>query len=61
MMTLRQFLDAIAPKLSQDEEVFAIGLTGVAEEFFGSDVVRDFRGKSVLSTESAQLLFGAAQ
>ena len=55
-ITLNQLTDAVAPKLSQQDELFALGLADAATEFFGEEVGNFVRGESVLSTKSAELL-----
>jgi len=54
--TIKQLTDAVAPKLSQDDELFALGLADAAEEFFGEGVGDFVRGESVLSTKSIEIL-----
>lgn len=59
VLTLKEFTDAIAPKLDQDEEVFAIGLAEGAEEFFGKEVADLIKGERVLSPQTIQLALQA--
>merc|ERR1712003_564623 len=54
--TLQQLTDAVAPKLNQDNELFALGLADAAEEFFGEGMGDFVRGESVFSTESIEIL-----
>lgn len=61
LLTIDEFTDLIAPKLSQDEELFGLGLTDAAGEIFGDNVAEFLRGESVLSTKSAELLLGVAR
>ena len=56
--TIKQLTDAVAPKLSQDDELFALGLADAAQEFFGEGVGDFVRGESVLSTKSIEILLG---
>jgi aarF domain-containing kinase len=55
MLTLRQFTDAIAPKLDQNDELFALGLADAATEFFGEEFGSFIKGESVFSTRTAEL------
>lgn len=57
--TLKDFVDVAAPRLTQDEEVFAIGLSGAAKEFFGDEVANFLKGESIFSTQTAELLLAA--
>lgn len=54
--TIKQLVDAVAPKLSQDDELFALGLADAAQEFFGESMGDFVRGESVFSTESIEIL-----
>ena len=58
-LTIKEFTDKIAPKLSQDEELFGLGLADAAGELFGEDVAGFVRGESVISAKSAELILGA--
>jgi hypothetical protein len=58
-MTLRELMDLAAPRLSQDEEIFAIGLAEGAQEFLGPDIASLFKGERVLSTNTIQLVLDA--
>ena len=51
--------DAVAPKLSQEDELFALGLADAAQEFFGESMGDFVRGESVFSAESIEILLGA--
>ena len=59
LMSLRELIDAVAPKLSQDEEIFAIGLAEGAEEFLGPEIARLFKGERVLRPQSMQIVIDA--
>lgn len=59
VLTLKQFTDAIAPKLDQNDELFALGLADAATEFFGEDVGSFVKGESVFSAKTAQIVIGA--
>ncbi len=61
MLTLKEFSEKIAPKLNQNEELFALSLSDAAGELFGEDVAEFLRGESVLSIKSVSLLVTAAQ
>jgi len=54
--TIQKLTDAVAPKLSQDDELFALGLADAAQEFFGESMGDFVRGESVFSTESIEIL-----
>jgi len=54
--TIKQLTDAVAPKLSQDDELFALGLADAAQEFFGEGMGDFVRGESVFSTQSIEIL-----
>lgn len=56
--TIQQLTDAVAPKLSQDDELFALGLADAAQEFFGEDMGDFVRGESVFSAQSIEILLG---
>lgn len=59
VMTWKELTDVVAPKLDQDEEVYAVSLSDAAKEFFGDDVASFVKGEDVLSIKSAQLVLGA--
>jgi Predicted unusual protein kinase len=59
MLTLKEFNDLIAPKLSQGEEIYALSLADAIGELFGEEVAEFVRGESVLSAKSIQILLGA--
>jgi len=61
MLTLNDFSDLAAPKLSQDEEIFALGLSDAAGELFGEELAEFLRGERVLNINSAQILLGAVR
>lgn len=58
MLTLREFTDIVAPRLNQDEELYALSLSDAIGELFGEEVAEFVRGESVISVKSVQLLFG---
>ena len=59
-MTPSEFTDLIAPKLSRDEEIYAISIADAAEEFVGVDAANFLRGDGIISTQTAQLVLAAA-
>lgn len=61
ILTLKEFTDFLAPRLTQDEELYALGLADAAGEFFGEDMAEFVRGEGLLSTKSVLLLLGAAR
>jgi len=61
MLTLQDFSDIVAPKLNQDEEIFALSLSDAVGELFGEEAAEFIRGESVFSIKSAQLLLGAVR
>jgi hypothetical protein len=60
IMTANEFTDLIAPKLTRDEEIYAISIADAAEEFLGPNVANFLRGDSLISTQSASLVLAAA-
>lgn len=58
LMTIQQLKDAVAPKLSTGDELFALGLADAAEEFFGPEIAEFVRGESVFSAQSIEILLG---
>jgi aarF domain-containing kinase len=61
MLTLKEFSNILAPKLSQEEELFGLSLSDAAGELFGEGVADFLRGESVLSAKSGQLLISAVR
>jgi aarF domain-containing kinase len=61
LLSLREFIDALAPKLTQDEEIFAIGLAEGAEEFLGRDISSLLKGEGVLSPRSMQVVLNGVR
>jgi aarF domain-containing kinase len=61
LLSIKDLVDYLAPKLSRDEEIYAINLADAAQEFFGDSMGKLVRGDSVVSVESAKLLLTAAQ
>ena len=58
-LSLRELVDTVAPKLDQDEELFAISLAKGAEEFVGKEFADLIRGDNVLSPQFVQLVLNA--
>ena len=56
IMTLRELINAVAPKLTQDEEIFAIGLAEGAGEFLGPEMASLFKGERVLSPQTMKMV-----
>lgn len=54
--TIKKLTEAVAPKLSQDDELFALGLADAAQEFFGENMGNFVRGESVFGRESIEIL-----
>ena len=61
LMTLREFVDVLVPKLDQDEEVFAIGLGDGAKQFFGEEVASIVKGENLLSVDTVNLALSAVR
>jgi aarF domain-containing kinase len=61
MLTLKEFVDKAAPRLDQDEEIFAIGLAEGAQEFFGEEIGDLIRGDGVLRPESIRFVLSAVR
>lgn len=59
LMTIKDVTELAAPKLTQDEDIYAISLADAAGEFFGPAVGEFVRGEGLLSTQSAELVLSA--
>ena len=59
LMTIKDVTDLAAPKLTQDEEIYAISLAEASGEFFGPTVAEFVRGEGLLSAQSAELVLSA--
>lgn len=55
LLTVPALTDAVAPKLSQDEEIYAVGLAEAAKEFLGEDVANFLQGESIWSVKTVEL------
>eukprot|EP00804_Cyclotella_cryptica_P025632 CCRYP_002844-RA/>CCRYP_002844-RA protein AED:0.03 eAED:0.03 QI:448/1/1/1/1/1/4/272/975 len=60
LMTVNDFTDIIAPKLSREEEIYAISLADAAEQFVGTRASSFLRGDGLISTHTAKLVLAAA-
>ena len=61
ILSLKEFTDLIAPKLDQDEEIYALGLSDGAREFFGDEIGGLILGERVLSTQTVDLVLKAVR
>lgn len=61
MLTLKEFSSIVAPKLTQSEEVYAIGLSDAAGQLFGEEVAQFLKGESVLSAKSAEIILATVR
>ena len=59
VLTWKELINVIAPKLDQDEEIYAVSLSDAAREFFGEDVAAFVKGEGVLSAKTAELVLAA--
>jgi len=59
VLSLKEFTDLVAPKLNQDEEIFALGLSDGAREFFGDEIGDLILGERVLSAQTVNLVLKA--
>lgn len=59
ILTLKDFTDVAAPKLNQDEDIYAIGLAEAAKEFFGDEIGELVRGEGILTLKTGDFLLGA--
>ena len=61
ILSLKEFTDLVAPKLDQDEEIYALGLADGAREFFGDEIGGLILGERVLSTQTVDLVLKAVR
>ena len=47
ILTLRDLIEYAAPKLSQDDEIYAIGVADAAQDIFGTEIANFLRGDSM--------------
>lgn len=59
LMSLREFTDIIAPRLDQNEELYALSLADASNEFFGKEVGDFLKGEKVLSLQSMDVILKA--
>ncbi|GKY90643.1 hypothetical protein MPSEU_000037700 [Mayamaea pseudoterrestris] len=59
MLTLKDLIDVVAPKLDQDEEIFAIGVGEGAKEFFGENIGSLIKGEKVIDPQTVQIALQA--
>jgi hypothetical protein len=59
VLTLKELTETIAPKLTRDEEVYAIGLGEGAKEFFGNEIGDLIKGEKVLSPQTGRIVLQA--
>lgn len=59
-MTVNEFTDLIAPRLSRDEEIYAISLADAANTFVGTEASNFLRGDGLISSQTAKLVLAAA-
>ena len=56
VLSLRELIDVVAPKLDQDEEVFAISLGEGATEFFGDEIGDLVKGNNIFTPDTIQVV-----
>jgi hypothetical protein len=61
ILSLKEFTDLIAPKLTKEEEIFAVELADGAREFFGDEVGSLLKGERLLSLRSIDLVLKAVR
>ena len=61
VLTLKDFVDLLAPKLDRDEEIYAISLSEAAGEFFGAEAAEFVQGEGILSAKSVETLLGSVR
>jgi hypothetical protein len=59
IMTANDFTDLIAPKLTRDEEIYAISLADAADEFVSAEAANFLRGDGLISSHTAKLVLAA--
>jgi predicted unusual protein kinase regulating ubiquinone biosynthesis (AarF/ABC1/UbiB family) len=60
-LSMKELTDILAPKLTQDEDIYAIGLAEAAKEFLGEEVGELVRGEGLFTVQTAQLLLTAVR
>lgn len=61
ILSLKDFVDLAAPKLDQDDEIYALSVSDAAGDILGPNIASFLRGDSVLSVKTVQLLLKSAQ
>ena len=61
ILTLRDFIECAAPKLNQDDEIYAIGVADAAQDIFGPEFATFLRGESIVSVDTARLVLKSVQ
>jgi hypothetical protein len=61
ILSLKEFTDLVAPRLSKEEEIFALELADGAREFFGDEVGSLLKGEKLLSFQSIDLVLKAVR
>lgn len=59
VMTLKEFTDIVAPRLNQNEELFALSLADAASEFLGNDIGDILKGEQLLRPKSFMIVLQA--
>jgi aarF domain-containing kinase len=61
ILSIKELIEYIAPKLDQSEEIFAISIGEGAQQFFGAEIGNLIKGERMLSPQTAQLVIQALQ
>jgi hypothetical protein len=57
LLKVSEFIDVIAPKLTQDEELYTLTIGDAVSDTLGPDVEKLIRGEGQISLNSARLIF----
>lgn len=57
VMSLKEFTDLVAPRLEQNEELFALSLADASSEFLGNDIGDLLKGERILTSSSLEVIF----
>ena len=60
LMTVNEFTDLVAPRLSREEEVYAISIVDAVEELLGNGVASFLRGDDLLSIKTSKIILASA-
>merc|ERR1712032_68830 len=60
LLSVNDFTDLVAPKLSREEEVYAISIADAVEESIGVEAANFLRGDDLLSVKTSKLLLASA-